>query len=117
MSLTELLRWQRESYARNHASRANLLLHILVVPVFLIGNLALLEALVLGDWELAIAGLAAMTISVVLQGRGHKIEPLPPAPFASPLQAVQRIFLEQWATFPWYVWTGRWLQALREARD
>ena len=37
MSVSGLLRWQWSGYPRYHRSRANLLLHIAVVPLFLAG--------------------------------------------------------------------------------
>jgi hypothetical protein len=112
----ELIRWQWEGYAQYHQSRANLLLHIVVVPLFIAGNVALLAAPFQRSWWLAAAGVIAMVVSVALQGRGHGTEFNPPVPFSSPLNAVARIFLEQWVNFPRFVLSGRWLQALRAAR-
>jgi hypothetical protein len=110
-----LLRWQWDGYARYHCSRANLLLHIVVVPLFIVGNVALVLALVQPSWATAALALAAMVVSVALQGRGHKAEPNPPEPFTSPANAVARIFLEQWVTFPRFVVSGHWLRAMRAA--
>jgi hypothetical protein len=115
MTVKELLRWQWEGYPRYHRARFNLLLHIVVVPLFLVGNVALVLALLRGAWMVAIAGVVAMIVSVVLQGRGHGRESTPPEPFTGPRNAVSRIFLEQWVTFPRFVLSGGWLQALRGA--
>ena len=114
MSTSELLRWQWEGYPRYHRSRFNLLLHIVVVPLFLVGNVALLVAFVRLSWLLGIVALVAMAFSVALQGRGHRQEPVPTEPFTSPVNAVSRIFLEQWVTFPRFVLSGGWLRALRQ---
>lgn len=115
MNPSELLRWQWDGYPRYHRSRANLLLHIVVVPMFLAGNVVLVAALLRLSWALAVCGLAAMIVSVVLQGRGHGVEENPPEPFTSPAQAVGRIFFEQWVTFPRFVLSGGWLRALKAA--
>jgi hypothetical protein len=115
VSVAQLLRWQWEGYPRYHQSRANLLLHILVVPLFLIANVALVVALVERSWWSALAAVVVMLLSVALQGRGHRQEPVPPEPFTSPLNAVSRIFLEQWVTFPRFVLSGGWSRALRAA--
>jgi len=115
MNITQLLRWQWEGYPRYHQSRANLLLHIVVVPLFLLGNVVLLVALAQGDWLLALGGAAGMGVSVALQGRGHAREPVASIPFTGPANAVARIFCEQWVTFPRYVLTGGWARALRAA--
>lgn len=114
MSVSSLLRWQWDGYPRYHCSRFNLLLHIVVVPLFLFGNVVLVVALAQRSWLAAFGGATAMLISVALQGRGHRAEVVPPEPFTGPLNAVSRIFLEQWVTFPRFVLSGNWLKALRQ---
>ena len=109
-----LLAWQWEGYARYHQSRANLLMHIVLVPLFLAGNVALIVGIIRLDWIEAVVGLALMVLSMVLQGRGHKGEPVPPVPFSGPGNAFARIFLEQWITFPRFVVTGGWWRALHQ---
>ncbi|MGZ5845862.1 MAG: Mpo1-like protein [Ramlibacter sp.] len=116
MSVSELLRWQWQGYARYHQSRSNLLLHLIVVPLFLLGNLALLWAAVRGSWLLAALAIAAMVVSVAAQGRGHAREPVPPEPFTSRSNAVSRILCEQWVTFPRFVVSGGWSDALRRTQ-
>lgn len=115
MNANELLQWQWDGYPRYHQSRANLLLHIVVVPLFLLGNIALVTGLIMLSWPVALGGLAAMAVSVVLQGRGHSVETNPPEPFTSPANAVSRIFMEQWVTFPRFVLSGAWRRALQAA--
>lgn len=112
---SKLLRWQWDGYSQYHQSRANLWLHIVVVPLFLLGNVALLVGLFQSFWFIAAVGAMAMAISVVAQGRGHSVEPNPSVPFSSPLNAVLRILLEQWITFPRFVLSGGWLRALQSA--
>jgi len=114
LSASELLRWQWEGYPRYHRSRFNLLLHIVLVPLLLLGNAALLVAFVLLSCALGIIAVVAMVLSVALQGRGHLREPVPPEPFTSPIDEVSRIFLEQWVTFPRFVLSGGWLRTLRQ---
>jgi hypothetical protein len=116
MGLPELLRWQWDGYARYHRSRANLLLHIVVVPLFLAGDLAILLGLATLAWAPAVAGIAAIAISLALQGRGHRLEPVPPEPFTGPLNAVARLLCEQWITFPRFVLSGGWIDALRRSQ-
>ena len=111
----ELLRWQWQGYSRFHQSRANLFLHIVLVPVFVLANVVLLVALAQQSWRVVPVALVAMVVSVALQGRGHRQEATPPEPFTSPGNAVARIFCEQWATFPRFVLSGGWYRALRTA--
>jgi hypothetical protein len=86
-----------------------------VVPLFLVGNVGLFAALFERSAIAGVASLIAMAVSVALQGRGHRLEEVPAEPFASPINAVSRIFLEQWVTFPRYVISGGWLRALRQS--
>ena len=113
MSVAGLLRWQWDGYPRFHLSRANLLIHIVAVPVFMLGNVGLIVTLLRGAWPLAVLSLVAMVVSMAVQGRGHKMEQVPPEPFTGPANALSRIFLEQWVTFPRFVLSGKWFRALR----
>ena len=107
-----LLAWQWDGYARYHQSRANLLMHIVLVPLFLAGNVALVVGALRLDWVETVVGAACMGVSIALQGKGHADEPVPPVPFSGPANALSRIFLEQWVTFPRFVLTGGWWRAL-----
>jgi hypothetical protein len=107
-----LIPWQWAQYPSGHRARRNLVLHLLTVPLFQAGTLALLAAPWLSGW-LALAGVAAMALAMAAQGRGHRGEATPPVPFAGPLDVVTRIFVEQWVTFPRYVISGRLADAWR----
>lgn len=113
MNTPSMLNVQHAGYARYHQSRANLLLHIVFVPLFLAGNVALLLALFERRWLLALGAVILTAFSLALQGRGHRSEAVPPEPFTSPRNAIARIFLEQWVTFPRFVLSGGWARALR----
>lgn len=113
--MKNLLAWQWTGYPKFHSSRANLLLHIVAVPLFLSGNLVLLVSLASLSPVLFAVGAASTGIGLALQGRGHKLEALPPEPFTGVGNAVARIFLEQWVTFPRFVLSGAWFRALRSA--
>lgn len=115
MTASELLQWQWDGYSQYHQSRTNLLLHIVVVPLFLIGSVGFIVALFQASWLGTVVALGAVVVSVVAQGRGHAIESVPSVPFTSKFNAVQRVLLEQWVTFPRFVISGRWARALRNA--
>jgi hypothetical protein len=115
VSVQELLEWQWSGYARYHTSRTNLLLHIVVVPLFIVATVGLLVSFLLASWGLFIASLGSIVVSVAMQGLGHRIESVPPVPFTSAGNAISRILLEQWVTFPRFVVSGGWLRALRQA--
>lgn len=116
MNVTELLRWQWDGYPSVHRSRKNLIIHIVVVPLFVLGNIGLVVALLFGSLLLGAVSLSTMVVSVALQGRGHKKEQVTPEPFTGPANAVSRIFLEQWVTFPRFVMSGKWSRAFRASK-
>jgi hypothetical protein len=108
-----LLAHQWSGYPKFHCTRRNLLIHIVAVPVFLAANVGLVISLFRGAWAEAAIAAALMGTAMSVQGRGHQMEPAPPAPFTGPLNVLARLFAEQWITFPRFVLTGRWLEALR----
>ena len=117
MGIGQLLRWQWAGYPKYHQSRPNLLIHIVAVPLFLFGTVALGGAIVRLSLSLLAVGVGCIVVAVALQGRGHRSEPVPPEPFSGPLNFVSRLFFEQWVTFPRFVLSGGWLAALRKARE
>ena len=117
VSISELLRWQWEGYPKYHQSRPNLLIHIVAVPLFLFGTIALVGAIARLSLLLFAVAVGCILVAVALQGRGHRLEPVPPEPFSGPLNFVSRLFFEQWVTFPRFVLSGGWLAALRKARE
>jgi hypothetical protein len=116
MGIVQLLRWQRDGYPRYHQSRANLLIHIVAVPLFLVGTIIVVAAIVQASFVLLLAGIGCIVVAVALQGRGHRLEAVPPEPFSGPINFVSRLFLEQWVTFPRFVVSGGWFAALRKER-
>src|SRR4051812_39748208 len=108
------LRWQWSNYPATHRDRRNLALHALSWPIFLGGTCAIAAAPVVGIGS-ALAGAAALALVIIAQGRGHKLEGKAPAPFRGPLDLVQRLFVEQWVTFPRYLLSGGFAKAWRES--
>jgi hypothetical protein len=116
MGIVQLLQWQHDGYPRYHQSRVNLLIHIVAVPLFLVGTIVLVASLIQGSLVLLMVAAGCVVVALGLQGRGHKLEAVPPEPFSGPLNFVSRFFLEQWVTFPRFVFSGGWLAALRKER-
>jgi hypothetical protein len=110
-----LLARQFSGYPDAHGHRGNLLIHALTVPLFLLGNCAVVAAPFTSGW-VALGGVALTTIAIGLQGRGHALESGRPAPFSGPLNAVLRILAEQWITFPRFVLSGGFSRAWRGPR-
>src|SRR5207244_12176335 len=106
MTVGQLLTWQWQGYARYHRNTTNLLLHIVAVPLFIVANVLLIVTVVkvsLGLLALAVLGIV---VSVIVQGRGHELERVPPEPFTGPANVLGRLFLEQWVTVPPLVLPG-----------
>ena len=108
-----LLAWQWADYASRHRDRTNLAIHIVAVPLFLIGVAALSTGGIVRSVPIAIAGATGMLASLILQGRGHKGEVDAPVPFDGPLDFVTRFLAEQFVTFPRFVLSGTWWRNYR----
>ncbi len=108
-----LLAWQWQAYPSAHRDRRNLVIHVTTWPFFCAGTLALALGWLISPW-LMLGGIA-MPLAMALQGRGHRLEREPPAPFEGPLDVVGRIFAEQWITFPRFLASGGFARAWRES--
>jgi len=105
-----------QDYARFHKNQTNLLLHIVMVPLFVVGVVYASLAAMQGRWLAAVLALLLPLVSIAVQGAGHKQEPNPPLPFDGPGDFVKRIFSEQFYKFPKFVLSGEWLRAVRASR-
>lgn len=116
ISPAAFLAMQWNSYPGTHRTRINLWLHIVFVPLFLVGNLLLVGGLATQTWTPVVAGTAATITSIALQGHGHRHEAVAPEPFTGTGNAMARILAEQWVTFPRFLLSGGWRRALRATR-
>jgi uncharacterized membrane protein YGL010W len=112
MMISELLVWQWSDYPAKHRHRLNLVIHIVAVPLFMLGCAVVAFGLLQVAPVKIVSGLVAMIVSVGLQGVGHRFEPERAAPFDGFSDFVKRFFLEQWVTFPRFVLSGRFFQNL-----
>ena len=95
-------------YCRVHASRANLLLHLFAVPLFVAAFISLIRYVSRGDWVSASIVIVFAVVAMALQGNGHRKEPNAPRPFSGPANFLKRWFTEQFIVFPLFFVTGRW---------
>ena len=112
-----LLAWQWRDYVAKHRDRANLLVHIVAVPLFLLSVIGLIYAAVIGSAGCAGLAIAGLAVSVVAQGRGHVREREAPTPFSGVGDFVTRLLAEQWITFPRFVLSGAWYRNLTRATE
>lgn len=111
-----LLAWQWRHYAEQHQHPANLLLHLIAVPLFLVSTALLL----IGLWRLGfiplVLGAIGLIASLVLQAHGHGFEAQRPEPFTGKRDACKRLLLEQFITFPRFFLSGAWWRAWRKRK-
>lgn len=109
-----LLDWQWRGYSRSHRDRANLLIHMVGVPLFIAGTLAFATQAARAQWFGAAVAVAAAVVAFAVQGIGHKRERVAPEPFTGPGDFVARVFAEQFITFPRFVLMGQWARNLAD---
>lgn len=114
MRSSGLLRRQWDSYGIYHQNRANLIIHVVAVPAFMLGNALVVAGAAMLWPTLSAAGIVLTIGSIAAQGRGHRAETVPTQPFAGAGDFVKRLFVEQWITFPRFVLSGRWRATLGE---
>lgn len=95
-----LFAWQRADYHRFHQSPLNRALHLVGVPLFVLGLLEVPCALATAHVGLAALGPLGIVVGFGLQGLGHKrLEAVPSIPFDGTVDALTRILAEQFVTF------------------
>jgi hypothetical protein len=93
MNVRQLLTWQWRGYATYHQYRTNLLLHIVAVPLFWLASVLIVVAAFGSSVPLLVAGIVGLVLSVAIQRRGHRLEAVPPEPFAGLANFVGRLFV------------------------
>ena len=108
MNLIELLKWQWKGYSQFHQNRMNLIIHIFAIPLFMLSNILFVISLV--KLSIIMFGISILLINfpLILEAIGHGNESMKAIPFSSVMNAVVRLFLEQWITFPRFVISGNW---------
>lgn len=112
--LPNLPAWQWRGYHHNHRNPTNLVLHLIAVPLFIVGALLVLSGGFNLDLGQIIVGLISLVAGLGLQRHGHRLEAEQPEPFSNRQDAVKRLLTEQFITFPRFLFTGAWWRAWRE---
>ncbi len=102
-------------YGKFHQDRVNLVIHLLMVPVFVVCALSALRNLFEDNWSWVIILAVGPFVSLAVQAHGHKKEINPPVPFKGGGDFLTRILVEQFYTFPRFLLSGGWLKAWRSA--
>jgi uncharacterized membrane protein YGL010W len=109
----DLVQWQWSGYPQYHGSRMNLLIHLVAVPMFILSTLNVIWALARLQPFFAAFALGGMMISFMAQAVGHAQEKNESIPFDGLLDALTRVFVEQFFNFPRFVISGGWWRAFR----
>ncbi|MDR9753911.1 DUF962 domain-containing protein [Pseudomonas sp. SZMC_28357] len=105
--------WQWRAYGANHQHPTNLVLHLIAVPLFIVAALLIIcGVLGLHFGNLAI-GVIGVIAALALQRHGHSLEAQASEPFADRKDAVSRLLVEQFLTFPRFILSGGWWRAWR----
>ena len=112
MSLGQLAAWAWRETPPVHRSPGNLLIHIVAVPMFVVGHALVLVGIAMSRW-LLVAGGVSIVVSIALQRLGHSMEPQPVHPFEGPRDFVRRLYVEQFYNFWRFLFSGGWLASLR----
>ena len=116
MPLGELVAWAWRETPPVHRTTGNLLIHIVAVPMFVVGHALLVAALVAGRWWLAV-GISCIVVSLALQRLGHAMEPQAVHPFEGPRDFVRRLYVEQFWNFWRFLFSGGWFASLKVSRN
>ena len=115
MPLGQLAAWAWRETPPVHRSAGNLLIHIVAVPLFVLGH-ALLVAGIAARWFLLI-GMSCVVVSIALQRVGHSLEPQAVHRFAGPRDFVRRLYVEQFCNFWRFLLSGAWFASLKASRE
>jgi hypothetical protein len=116
MSFPELVAWAWRETPPVHRDTRNLAIHIVAVPLFVLGHALLLGGLLASGW-LAIAGVLCILVSIAVQGFGHSLEQQQVHSFTGPRDFLRRLYAEQFFNFWRFLFTGKWYSSFKGRND
>lgn len=106
MKPSELYAWQMVSHADVHKDRCNLLAHIVLVPLFLLTHPGLFTSLAFAVWWTAAVWVGVVVLYIALRGRGDAFERCALIECYCQANAIARLLVKRWLTFPRLVISG-----------
>ncbi|UVM52228.1 MULTISPECIES: terminase [unclassified Pseudomonas] len=106
--------WQWRAYPHNHQHPTNLVLHLIAVPLFIVAFLLMVSGVFSLDLASVAIGVIGLLAALGLQRHGHSLEAQASEPFSDRKDAVSRLLVEQFLTFPRFFFSGGWWRAWRE---
>ncbi len=115
-SFSNFLQKQWNIYSKGHQNKVNLVVHLFAVPLFIAAMFGIAIAVFQFSLLLGAISLAAAILSLVLQKKGHALEENQPPTFAGIWYFLCRLLVEQFITFPRFLFTGEWSKNLSRKR-
>ncbi len=109
MTFSELVSWAWRETPPVHTNRANLIIHIFAVPLFVIGHFLLIVGAFINLWIL-VFGMFSIIVSLLLQNLGHSLEPTKVHPFTGLRDVLRRLYAEQFCNFWRFLFSGQWFR-------
>ena len=116
MSFAELLSWAWRETPPVHRNVANLIIHVVAVPLFVLGHVLLVAGFIVNPWLLAGAALSIVA-SLAAQRYGHSLEHNQVHPFTGSGDFIRRLYAEQFCNFWRFLFSGRWYASLKSGRS
>ena len=116
MSFPELLSWAWRETPPVHRNATNLIIHIVAVPLFVLGHVLLVVGLVVNPWWPAGAALSIVA-SLAAQRFGHSLEHNQVPVFTGAGDFVRRLYAEQFCNFWRFLFSGRWYASFKSSRS
>ena len=114
MTFPQLVTWAWRETPPVHKSRTNLLIHVVAVPLFVLGHALLIAGLV-NPWLLVGAALS-IGVSLTAQKYGHSLENQQVHAFAGASDFVRRLYAEQFCNFWRFLFSGQWYASYKVSR-
>ena len=116
MSFAELVSWAWRETPPVHENGTNLVIHIVAVPLFVLGHVLLIAGLLVTPWLFAAAALSIVA-SLAVQKFGHSLERNQVPPFTGAGDFLRRLYAEQFCNLWRFLVSGRWYANFRASRS
>jgi len=93
----------------------NLLIHIIAVPLFVLGHILLIASLV-NPWWLA-GATTSIGLSLAAQKYGHSLEHNQVHAFTGAADFMRRLYAEQFCNFWRFLFSGQWYASFKASRS
>ena len=116
ISFVELIGWAWRETLPVRRNTRNLVIHIVAVPLFVLGHVLLIGGVLASGW-LAVAGLLCVVVSIAVQGFGHSLERQQVHRFTAPRDFLRHLYAEQFFNFGRFLFSGQWYLSLNRRDD